>query len=107
MTSAAQAGDGYHVTLAVGYRTWRDEYVDEVRGLKTVESAPVLGMFVDQRHSLLASILVSDIPGQLPNLNLYPGLIPGRFAPGNWAVVADDGTPTVGIISRWGLGIGH
>lgn len=104
---SAAAGRGYHVTLAVGYRTYRDAFVDEVRGLKTVDSAPVLGFFLDEGHSLLASVLVSDIPDELLYVNLYPGLIPGRFAPGLWVVVADDGTPTVGIVTRWGLGIGH
>lgn len=103
--SVSFAGE-YHATVAAGYRTWRATTVDEFRGLKAVESAPMAGFFLDYRHSLLASVLVADLPAERVRVNVYPGVLGHRWAPGFWAVAGDGGAASFGLTTRIGLGAG-
>lgn len=104
--SVSHPGD-WHTSVGFGFRTREGVKIDPTRGLKTVDTGVAGGIFLDKGHSLMASLVVADLDTDVVELNLYPGLWRGRRHPGLWATVSREGEVRLGLVTRWGVGIGY
>jgi len=78
-----------------------------VTGEKTVTLNPNIGLFYDRDGSLLGALYVRLHRTEMITMNVYPGVVHfGRWSPGLFAHVLDDGRVRFGIVPRFGLGLG-
>jgi hypothetical protein len=100
--------DGFDLSFAAGYEAdWM--YIDEETGAEHVDLLPTLGLFLDRKGSLLASVNFSRIPDRYLSINVYPGVIGGADRGfGAWIVVGEGPRLEVGFTNRrwFGLGLG-
>ncbi|MDQ8168847.1 MAG: hypothetical protein P3C09_13945, partial [Gemmatimonadota bacterium] len=97
--------DGYAVTLAAGGDT-EIRLVDPVTRAESIRLRPGGGVYVDRHHSLLASLTAGPAV-QRVTLNVYPGVLPGRWRDvGVWGAITHDGRPVWGLVHRRLLGVG-
>jgi hypothetical protein len=95
------------VTFGAGWDPTENPIVDPVTGEKTVTLNPNFALFYDRDASLLAAAYVRVHRTELVTMNVYPGVIHfGRWSPGLFAHVLDDGRVRFGIVPRFGLGLG-
>ena len=81
--------------------------VDPATGHESIEPRPAGGVYLDRDDSLLASVVVGYRAYNLVQVNVYPGVLPGRFASlGIWATVTQDNEFSFGVSSRSTLGLG-
>ncbi len=99
--------NGTAVSLGAGVRS-AERYLISEKGRQVSLTTPFsIGIFYDRNNSLLASIQVSDVSDNFICANIYPGLIKlGNFSPGVWATIDKKGYPTIGITTRYTLGVG-
>jgi len=98
--------DGYGVSVSAGGASTKligsqPNLVENV-----VTFVPAVGLFLDRRGSLLASIKVADIPDYFVHAQLYPGLIPRAKWLGGFAAVAKSGHFVAGLTTTLGFGLG-
>ena len=99
--------NGAAISVSAGVRSGERYLLSEVARQVSVTTPFSFGIFYDKNNSLLASIQVSDVSDYFINANVYPGLIKiGNFSPGLWAVFDRRGYPTIGISTRYTLGVG-
>jgi hypothetical protein len=66
------------------------------------EARPSAGVFYDRNGSLLASLIVNGTDDLRLRLNVYPGVLGrGRWSPGIYLGIGDDGDLAVGIMLRF------
>lgn len=96
------------VSLAGGFFNSRLVGVIEHKTqLNAIELTPAAGVFWDRNGTPLASLIFRDVFDQRFALNIYPGVIlPGKWSPGIWAIVARDGSFSFGASAGWALGLG-
>ncbi len=81
--------------------------VDPKTGHESIEPRPAGGVYLDRDDSLLASVVLGYDAYNLVGVNVYPGVLPGRFASlGLWATVTQGGQFSFGLSSRSTLGLG-
>ena len=95
------------ISVAGGWDPTEHPIVDPVTGEKTVTLNPNIGLFYDRDGSLLAGLHLRLNRAELLTMNVYPGVVYfGRWSPGLFAHVLDDGRVRFGIVPRFGLGLG-
>jgi hypothetical protein len=100
-------GDADWVTIAAGWDPTENPLIDPVTGEKTVTLNPNIGLFYDRDASVLGAIYVRLNRKEAVTMNVYPGVVHfGRWSPGLFAHVLDDGRVRFGIVPRFGLGLG-
>jgi hypothetical protein len=85
----------------------RIQNIDLETGEETPEIALGGGVFIDRHGSLLASMMVSDVPHRRFVVNVYPGVVDaagGRL--GGWFLVRDDWSLRFGISLAGAMGLG-
>jgi len=99
--------NGTALSLGAGVRSG-ERYLLSAFGRQVGITTPFsIGIFYDWNNSLLASIQASNVSDYFVNANVYPGLFKiGDFSPGLWAVFDKKGYPTLGITTRYTLGVG-
>ena len=99
--------NGTALSLGAGVRSG-SRYLTDIKGRQVSITTPFsIGVFYDKDNSLLASVQVSNVSDYFINANVYPGLIKiGDFSPGLWANFDKRGYPTIGITTRYTLGVG-
>lgn len=101
--------NGYSVSIGGGIRPNTLRLLDIKGRQVTIDSKLSGGIFLDKDNSLMASLVVSDVPDYFITANVYPGLLKlGKFTPGLWAAVGKTGYVTFGIntVYTFGVGIG-
>lgn len=94
-------------TLAGGWDPTENPIIDPVTGEKTVTLNPNVAVFYDRDGSLLAAAHLRLNRAEMVTLNVYPGVVHfGRWSPGLFAHVLDDGRVRFGVVPRFGLGLG-
>ena len=95
------------ITLGGGWDPTENPLIDPVTGEKTVTLNPNIGLFYDRDGSLLGALYVRLHRTEMITMNVYPGVVHfGRWSPGLFAHVLDDGRVRFGIVPRFGLGLG-
>jgi hypothetical protein len=95
------------LTLGGGWDPTENPIVDPLTGEKTVTLNPNIGLFYDRDASLLAAVYVRLNRTEMVTMNVYPGVVHiGRWSPGLFAHVLDDGRVRFGIVPKFGLGFG-
>lgn len=99
--------NGTALSFGAGVRSG-ERYLTDIKGRQVSITTPFsCGIFYDKNNSLLASIQISNVSDYFINANIYPGLIKlGNFSPGLWVVFDNRGYPTLGITTRYMLGVG-
>lgn len=99
--------NGTALSVGAGMRSG-ERFLISAKGRQVGVTTPfTIGFFYDKNNSLLASIQVSNVKDYFINANIYPGLFRiGSFSPGLWAVFDKKGYPTLGITTRYTLGVG-
>lgn len=65
------------------------------------------GVFYDKNNSLLASLIVNNEEQYFCNINIYPGIVKLKnFSPGFWSVITKHGNVSMGISTRFSIGLG-
>ena len=81
--------------------------VDPETGQESIEPRPAGALYVDRDDSLLASVVLGYNAHNFIGVNVYPGVLPGRFASlGLWATVTQSREFAFGLSSRSILGLG-
>ena len=81
--------------------------VDPATGHERIEPRPAGGVFLDRDDSLLASVVLGYNAYNRFLVNVYPGVLPGRFASlGIWATMTQYNEFSFGISSRSTFGLG-
>ena len=81
--------------------------VDPETGRESIEPRPAAAFYIDRDDSLLASVVLGYDAYNFIGVNVYPGVIPGRFASlGLWATVTQSREFSFGLSSRSSLGLG-
>jgi hypothetical protein len=102
-----RVGDADWVSVAGGWDPTENPIIDPVTGEKTVTLNPNIGLFLDRDGSLLAGVHVRLNRAELLTVNVYPGVVHfGGWSPGLFAHVLENGRIRLGIVPRFGLGIG-
>jgi hypothetical protein len=95
------------MTLAAGWDPTENPIIDPVTGEKTVTLNPNIALFYDRDGSLLSALHVRLNRKELVTFNVYPGVVHfGRWSPGLFAHVLDNGQVRFGVVPRLGLGLG-
>jgi hypothetical protein len=104
---SARKGQTDWVSLAAGWDPTENPIIDPVTGEKTVTLNPNFAVFYDRAGSLLGAMHLRLHRKELMTLNVYPGVVHfGKWSPGMFAHVLDDGRVRFGIVPRFGLGVG-
>ena len=102
-----RTGDSDWFSIAGGWDPTENPIIDPVTGEKTVTLNPNVGVFYDRDGSLLVGAHVRFNRRELFTLNVYAGVVHlGRWTPGLFAHVLDDGRVRFGIVPKFGLGFG-
>jgi hypothetical protein len=102
-----RVNDADWFSVAGGWDPTENPIIDPATGEKTVTLNPNLGLFYDRDGSLLAGVQLRLNRAELVTMNVYPGVVHfGRWSPGLFAHVLDDGRVRFGIVPRFGLGVG-
>ena len=81
--------------------------VDPETGHESIDPRPAGGVYLDRDDSLLVSVVVGYKAYNFVSVNVYPGVLPGRFASlGFWATMSQDREFSLGLSSRSTLGLG-
>lgn len=81
--------------------------VDPETGHESIEPRPAGGVYLDRDDSLLASVVLGYEAYNLVGVNVYPGVLPGRFASlGLWVTMTQDREFSFGLSSHSTLGLG-
>lgn len=100
-------GDADWLSIAGGWDPTETPIVDPVTGEKTVTLNPNIGLFYDRDGSLLGALHVRLNRREQVTVNVYPGVVHfGRWSPGLFTHVLNDGRVRFGITPRFGLGLG-
>lgn len=95
------------LSVAGGWDPTENPLIDPLTGERTVTLNPNVGVFYDRDGSLLTALHVRLNRRELLTLNVYPGVVHfGRWSPGMFAHVLDNGRMRFGIVPRLGLGLG-
>lgn len=104
---SGRKGETDWVSIAAGWDPTENPVIDPVTGEKTVTLNPNLGLFYDRDGSLLGSMHLRMNRRELIVMNVYPGVVHfGRWSPGMYAQILDNGRFRFGIVPKWGLGVG-
>ncbi|MDP4176131.1 MAG: hypothetical protein Q8933_19280 [Bacteroidota bacterium] len=99
--------DGTAFSAAAGMRAKRRYVINEKTDQMTIDMVWNAGVFYDKNNSLLASLLLSGQKDNLLNLNIYPGVVNlGKFSPGLWMLVKENGRFFFGISTIYTPGLG-
>ena len=99
--------NGDAISFGAGVRSGERYLINEKARQVSITTPFSMGVFYDKDNSLLASVQISNVSDYFINANVYPGLIKiGNFSPGLWAVFDKKGYPTIGITTRYTLGVG-
>jgi hypothetical protein len=102
-----RVGSADWFSLAGGWDPTENPIIDPVTGEKTVTLNPNIGVFYDRDGSLLSALHVRFNRKELVTLNVYPGVVHfGKWSPGMFAHVLQDGRMRFGIVPKFGLGLG-
>ncbi len=98
--------DGHSVSVAAGGASTKligsqPNLVENV-----VTFVPAVGVFIDRRGSLLASLKVADVPDYFVHAELFPGLVPRAKWLGAFAAFARNGHFVAGVTTTLGFGVG-
>jgi hypothetical protein len=94
-------------SLASGWDPTENPIIDPVTGEKTVTLNPNVGVFYDRDGSLLGALHVRFNRREVVTMNVYPGVVHfGKWSPGLFAHVLENGRFRFGVVPRLGLGIG-
>ena len=100
-------GENDWASVAAGWDPTENRIIDPVTGERTVTLNPNFGLFYDRGGSLLTSLQVRLNRTELIMINVYPGVVHfGRWAPGLYAHVLNNGRIRFGVVPRLGFGIG-
>lgn len=101
--------NGDALSFAGGLDAVDNPVVDQRTGAKTATLKPKGAVFYDRNGSLLWSLQVGSRGSvAVVNANVYPGLLRiGSFNPGLWVQNPRGGGLRFGIVSRFGVGLGH
>jgi hypothetical protein len=101
-------GAGYGLSAGAGLRS---------RDLRAAVAHPLqvnadlvwnAGVFLDQRNSLLVSVVASGVTTNMLLVNVYPGVLPpAAWSPGFWFSLTPDLRPAAGVTTRWTPGVGY
>ncbi|HET9425799.1 MAG TPA: hypothetical protein VFO55_10540 [Gemmatimonadaceae bacterium] len=104
---SGRRGETDWISLAAGWDPTENRIIDPITGERTVTLNPNYGVFYDRDGSLLGAINVRLNRKERVLVNVYPGVVHfGRWAPGLFAHILDDGRLRFGIVPRLGIGIG-
>jgi len=99
--------NGTALSVGAGVRSGKQYLLSEKARQMGITTPFSMGIFYDKNNSLLASVQISNLSDYFINANVYPGLITlGGFSPGIWTVIDKKGHPTLGITTRYTLGLG-
>jgi hypothetical protein len=101
-----QMPHGRAFSIGIGVRAKELVIVDQETRRQTVSLVWNGGLFYDRDNSLLCSLLLSGQADKVLIFNAYPGLLRiGRFSPGLWLIMNQQGHPTIGAITSWVPGL--
>ena len=98
---------GYGAEIERIYENIREKEDNAFRE-RTIETGWLGGVFYDRNNSLLASVVLSGIKEYFCSIDIYPGIIKfDHFSPGVWTVIGLNGNLTMGISTKYLIGVGY
>lgn len=95
------------VSFGVGFRSKHLVELNHVARQRTIETSWHAGAFYDKNNSLMASLVFSGVKEFFCMADVYPGIIKYKdFSPGIWAVFGLNGNVTMGLSTRYAIGLG-
>ncbi|HVO74031.1 MAG TPA: hypothetical protein VMT35_08415 [Ignavibacteriaceae bacterium] len=97
-----------NLSFGIGFRTKHLVDLSTVRRERTIETGWQAGLFWDKNNSLMASLVMSGIREAFIMADIYPGIIHlGDFSPGLWTQIGRDGHASIGVATKWAIGLGY
>ncbi len=94
-------------SVGIGFRTKHLVDLNPELRERTIETSWQAGAFWDRKNSLLGSIIFCGIKEYFCSIDVYPGVLKyGTFSPGVWSIIGSNGNLTMGISTKYFLGIG-
>ena len=97
-----------NLSVGLGFKTKHLVDLNNAFRERTIETGWLGGVFYDRNNSLLASIVLSGIKEYFCSIDIYPGIIKfDHFSPGVWTVIGLNGNLTMGISTKYLMGVGY
>jgi hypothetical protein len=97
-----------NLSVGLGFKTKHLVDLNNAFRERTIETGWLGGVFYDRNNSLLASVVLSGIKEYFCSIDVYPGIIKfDRFSPGVWTVIGLNGNLTLGVSTKYLIGVGY